>query len=148
MTTTNTTTAMLSEEEIEREIIKALRECEINGAVFGAVPFLKVGDLMRHFARAIEQKVRSPAAAAQPELDAAGHPKLTPTILEQNAIIALNGTQAWLDSDRKAPFPDEIDTLIRAVILTFEQRRKQREMLERGIENMRKNANNSGMDLT
>lgn len=58
------------------------------------------------------------------EFDVGGNPKFAPTVLENAAAQTLNGTLAWLDSDRKAPFPDEVDSMIRAILLTFEQRRK------------------------
>ena len=74
-----------------------------------------------------ERSARS-GTAPTPSLDAAGNPKLEPTLLERIAIEALNEVKAWRDSDGNEPFPLDTRMKVDAVLMTYEQRRIQRPM--------------------
>jgi hypothetical protein len=58
------------------------------------------------------------------ELDAAGHPKLPLTLLEQKAIATLNTVKAWRDSDGNEPFPDDAREGMELVLMLAAARRK------------------------
>lgn len=57
------------------------------------------------------------------KLDPAGRVMPPATLLEQQAVRALNMVKAWRDSDGNVPFPHEARELIDAVLMTAEQRR-------------------------
>lgn len=58
------------------------------------------------------------------ELDAAGIPKLELTVLESEALKALNLVKAWADSDRSTAFPEEAHMGADLVLNLAQLRRK------------------------
>lgn len=57
------------------------------------------------------------------ELDPAGEPKLEPTLLETQAVGALNSIKAWLDSEGGEPFPAGAREQMEIVLLMASVRR-------------------------
>lgn len=65
-----------------------------------------------------------PPLAPTQSIDAAGNPRLTPTVVEQIAIEALNEVKAWHDSDSNGPLPVATQMKMDAALLLYEARRK------------------------
>jgi hypothetical protein len=67
-----------------------------------------------------------PSYGVDEELDAAGVPKLPLTLLEQQAIAALNMIKAWRDmgGDGNVPFPDQARQNMEAALMLATMRRK------------------------
>lgn len=65
---------------------------------------------------------QQPPAPSIP-LDAAGNPKLAPTLFERLCVKALNEVKAWRDSDGNEAFPHGTRQVIDALLMMYEQRR-------------------------
>lgn len=56
-------------------------------------------------------------------LDVAGNVKPEATLLEREAVLALNDVKAWLDDPGNTPLPVDVRVRIDAVLMMAEQRR-------------------------
>lgn len=87
------------------------------------------GDLLmrvitsQRFDEADHQRLLTLAHRLKREADPSGAPKIQATLIEQQAVRALNMVKAWRDSDGNEPFPHEARELIDALLMMAEQRR-------------------------
>lgn len=63
-------------------------------------------------------------AGYKPDLDVAGQPKLAMTLLERKGLDTMNLIKAWLDGDRKTPFPAAAQEGVELYVMFASARRK------------------------